>query len=325
MSATLQPAGSPQARRSDHCCTSEDEIITKPKEAQTLRTLAAVYVRGLRMLAAEKQLAVVLAVAGIGIAGVQLAEPVLFGLVVDALAGRRPAGSLIVVWAFVGMIGIVAGVTVAVAADRFAHRQRMLALSLAFEKAVALPLAYHAERGSGAVVGAVLRGTDELFWLWLGALREQLVAILSVVFLIPLSIYIDYRLAIILAVLAVVFTVLNVVVVRRTMGGQAAVEEVRYGVSGRVGDVISNVTVVQSYTRLAAEVDAMRGLIDKLLAAQYPVLTWWGVLTVLQRSAATIAMVAIFAVGAMLAASGETSVGASRRDWSPRWSLHKLN
>ena len=41
---------------------------------------------------------------------------------------------------------------------------------------------------------------------------------------------------------------------------------------------IGNVTVVQSYTRLAAEMQAMRGLMDELLAAQYPVLTWWGLL-----------------------------------------------
>src|SRR5690606_29504876 len=46
-----------------------------------------------------------------------------------------------------------------------------------------------------------------------------------------------------------------------------------------------------------------------LLSAQYPVLTWWGILTVLQRAAATITMVAVFAVGAILAGRGELSVG----------------
>jgi len=48
---------------------------------------------------------------------------------------------------------------------------------------------------------------------------------------------------------------------------------------------------------------------SELLAAQYPVLTWWGLLTVLTRAAATITMVAIFAVGAMLAERGQISVG----------------
>ena len=67
--------------------------------------------------------------------------------------------------------------------------------------------------------------------------------------------------------------------------------------------------MVQSYARLAAEMQAMRGIMDELLAAQYPVLTWWGLLTVLTRAAATIAMVLVFAAGALLVARGEITVG----------------
>jgi ATP-binding cassette subfamily B protein len=39
------------------------------------------------------------------------------------------------------------------------------------------------------------------------------------------------------------------------------------------------------------------------------VLTWWGVLTVLTRAAGTISMVTVFALGAVLAARGEVTVG----------------
>ena len=45
------------------------------------------------------------------------------------------------------------------------------------------------------------------------------------------------------------------------------------------------------------------------LSAQYPVLTWWGILTVLQRAAGTITMVAVFTMGAVLAKRGELTVG----------------
>ena len=48
----------------------------------------------------------------------------------------------------------------------------------------------------------------------------------------------------------------------------------------------------------------MRTIMAELLAAQYPVLTWWGLLTVLTRTAATITVVAIYAVGAVLVARG---------------------
>lgn len=251
-----------------------------------------------------------LALAGVGIAGVALIEPVLFGAVVDALANGRDSTWLVIAWAGVGFAGIIASTSVAVFADRLAHRRRMMALMHAFDRSIALPLSYHAGRGSGAIVAAILRGTDELFWVWLSALREQLTAVLSILFMIPVAFWMNPYLALVLLVLAVAYAAFNTFVIGKTHGGQGAVEKVRYGISGRVGDVIGNVTVVQSFTRLAAEVDAMRAQVARLLDAQYPVLTWWGILTVLQRSAATVAMIAIFAIGSVLAAAGDVSVGA---------------
>jgi ATP-binding cassette subfamily B protein len=159
------------------------------------------------------------------------------------------------------------------------------------------------------VIRSIVRGTDVLFWLWLGALREQLTAIAGIVLLVPTALGMDVRMAGILALLAAAYVIMNTFVMRRTMAGQASVERYNAAVFSRVGDVIGNVTVVQSYARLRAEADAMQTVMSDLLAAQYPVLTWWGVLTVLQRAAATITMVAVFAMGALLAGRGEMTVG----------------
>ena len=81
-------------------------------------------------------------------------------------------------------------------------------------------------------------------------------------------------------------------------------------VYGRVGDVLGNVTIVQSYERLGAELQAMKKIMGDLLTAQYPVLTWWGLMTVLTRAAATVAMVVVFAIGAVLTSRGEMTVGS---------------
>ena len=45
----------------------------------------------------------------------------------------------------------------------------------------------------------------------------------------------------------------NVYVARQTSKDQAAVERYHNNVYGRVGDVLGNVTVVQSYARFASE------------------------------------------------------------------------
>jgi ATP-binding cassette, subfamily B, beta-glucan exporter len=273
-------------------------------------TTFEVYKRALALLISERWIAAVLVVAGMVIAIVQVYEQVLFGWVVDALSEGKGAFQIIGQWAALGLGGILASVVVAVAADRLAHRRRLAAMSLAFERAIILPISYHAEKGSGAVVRTILSGTDVLFWLWLSFLREQLTAIVGIAFLVPIAIRMDPRMASILAVLAVVYLVLNIVVVRKTSDGQAAIEHFHNNVYGRVGDVLGNVTIVQSYTRSSAELDDMRAIMKDLLTAQYPVLTWWGVLTVLTRAAATVTMVLVFAMGAVLAEKGQITVGA---------------
>ena len=272
-------------------------------------TILQVYRRALSLLAAERGLTVWVVLSGVAVAAVQLAEPVLFGRVVDALFRGQEAFPIIGLWAALGLFGIVASVVVAVVADRLAHRQRLSALGLAFERAIILPISYHAEKGSGAVVRTILAGTDALFWNWLSFLREQLTALVGIAVLVPTAIAMNKSMALILMLLAALYLVFNLLVVRRTSDGQATVEQYHNNVYGRVGDVLGNVTVVQSYARLAAEMQAMRTVMSQLLAAQYPVLTWWGLLTVLTRAAATITMVAIFAVGALLVQRGEITVG----------------
>jgi ATP-binding cassette subfamily B protein len=269
----------------------------------------AVYKRALSLLVAERVQTFWVVVSGVALGIVPIAEQVLLARVVDALALGQGAFPIIGLWALMGLVGIVAGVIVAVMADRLAHRRRLAALGQAFEHAIILPISYHAEKGSGAVVRTILAGTDALFWNWLSFLREQFVALIGILVLIPTAIYMNTIMAMILGALAVAYVLANVLVAQKTSTGQAAVEQYHNNVYGRVGDVLGNVTVVQSYARISSEMRAMRTIMAELLTAQYPVLTWWGLLTVMTRTAATIAVVGIYAVGAVLVGRGRITVG----------------
>jgi ATP-binding cassette subfamily B protein len=272
-------------------------------------TIFQVYKRALALLAEERWAAIGVGAAAMINASVMLAEPVLFGRVVDALSRGQEAFPIIALWAAIGLFGIIAGTAVSVAADRLAHRRRLAAMAQAFERAIILPISYHAEKGSGAVVRTILAGSDTLFWTWLSFLREQLTALVGIVMMVPLVIRMNGTMALILAALAVLYVAANVFVARKTSTDQSAVEQYHINVAGRVGDVLGNVTVVQSYARLNAEMHAMRAVMGELLAAQYPVLTWWGLVTVLTRAAATITVVVILSVGAMLVARNEATAG----------------
>lgn len=272
-------------------------------------TFVQVYFEALRYLARERALTITLAVASSAIGLIQMAEPILFGIVVNALTTGADVWIPIIVWAVLGFIGIIASVMLSVAADRLAHKRRLAAMHEAFERAITLPISYHAERGTGSVIRTIVAGADALFGTWLSFMREQCTALVAIAVVLPVAFWMEWRLALLLVLLSALFAVANAFVVRRTHGGQAAVETHHMQLSSRVGDALSNVSIVQSYGRLNNETRELRQVMDSLLAAQYPVLTWWGVLTILTRAASTITMVAIFAFGALLTSRGQVTVG----------------
>jgi len=274
--------------------------------------LLKIYLRVLGLLAPEKGLAILLALANLGLAGVYFLEPWLFGRVVDALAGSKSAEAwrLIMTWAGVGFGGVVASVWVSLYADRLAHRRRQAAIAQFFEHAIALPLAFHGEHHTGRLLRIMHNGSSNLFGLWLGFFREHLATLLSILVMVPLALWINWKLALLMVGLMVSFATFNAIAMRRTHAKQGEVEELHHEISERAGDVLGNVLVVQSFTRHADEVVAIRDMMKRALAAQYPVLRGWAVLSVFNRAASTLTIVAIFALGASLNAKGEVSVGA---------------
>jgi len=276
-------------------------------------SLFRLYGRVLELLGKEARLGWILAGANLLLAAAQFAEPVLFGRIVDVLSGKPAAGTsawpLLAAWAAFGLFTIAASAAVALHADRLAHRRRQAVLTSYFEHILQLPLTFHSGTHSGRLMKVMLNGTDALWRLWLGFFREHFAAILSVVVLLPLSLYINWRLAILLFLLCVVFTVLTTLVVRKTYGMQSEVEERYSDLSARASDALGNVALVQSFVRIDAEVQGLRYVADSLLAAQMPVLSWWALVTVITRASTTITVLAIFAVGIALHEQGLTSVG----------------
>lgn len=272
------------------------------------------YTRVLELLGKEARLGWLLAFANLLLAGSQFAEPVLFGRIVDVLSGKTVAGSnsawpFLMAWVAFGLFTIACSAVVALQADRLSHRQRQAVLTSYFEHILQLPLTFHSGTHSGRLMKVMLNGTDALWRLWLGFFREHFAAILSVVVLLPLSLYLNWRLAILLFVLCIVFTALTTFVVRKTFGMQMAVEEQYSELSARASDALGNVALVQSFVRVESEVQGLRSVADQLLAAQMPVLSWWALVTVITRASTTITVLAIFTLGIALHDQGLTSVG----------------
>lgn len=276
------------------------------------------YGRVLEQLGPDSRLGWFLAVANVALAMAQFAEPMLFGRVINVLAGAQadPAAAdwmqlwlLLIAWVCFGLFTIFCGTLVALYADRLAHRRRLAVLTSYFEHVLQLPLAYHGEAHSGRLMKIMLQGTDTLWAFWLGFFREHLASFVSLVILVPLALTLNWRLAILLIVLCVLFAMLTALVLRKTESLQSTVQAHHSNLAERASDALGNIALVQSFARVESEVTAFKSVGDRLLAAQFPVLSWWAVVTVLTRTSTTLAVLSIIALGGWLFQQGLITIG----------------
>ena len=277
-----------------------------------------VYGRVIGLLRAEKRLAITLAIANVVVAALQFYEPVLFGKVIDLLSTARDkpvdvlwqdAREILGLWTLVGLGGIAANMVVSLQADRMAHRRRLGAMATYFQHLLMLPFSFHNTQHSGRLIKIMLTGVDNLFGIWLSFFRENLATLVALFIMLPLSMFMNWRLGLLLLVLILFFAITNVWVVSKTDRLQHKVEDLHSELAGRAGDALGNISLIQSFVRLGAETSEMHRIIGQTLQAQFPVLNWWALLSVMTRAASTVTVIAIFVLGTWLYTRGEATVG----------------
>ena len=281
-------------------------------------TLTALYGRVLRQLGPDQRTGWGLAATNVCLAIALFAEPILFGRVIDTLSKNTPQSTeqlwdrvvpLLLAWGGFGLFTIAAGASIALLADRLAHRRRHAVLADYFEHVLLLPLSQHSRTHSGRAMKVMVQGTDTLWWLWLSFFRDNLAALVSLIVLIPIALYINWRLAWVLIVLCVIFALLTHFILNRTQALQRQVESHHSDLAERASDTLGNVALVQSFARVKYEVESLKGISRRVLNAQLPVLSWWAVMTVLTRSATTLTILCIVVLGAWLFTLDLISVG----------------
>ncbi|AWB34326.1 glucan ABC transporter ATP-binding protein/ permease [Orrella marina] len=284
-----------------------------------------IYLRVLRLLGSQRQTAARLIGANLLVVVATLSEPILFGKVIDALS--RAAGQvdqtssglpsalwqqlypLLGAWVLVGLIAIMAGASVALFADRLAHRRRHEVLRDYFEHVLQLPVHHRDARHSGRLLKIMLQGTDSIGALLLGFFRDYFGAFSAAIVLVPVALYLNWRMGMLLLVLGAVFIALTRLILRRTESMQRSVEGHHSNLAEFAADTLGNVTLVQSFGRIQAEVSSLRQLSEQVISAQFPVLWWWAIVTVLVRAATTLTVLAMLIIGLFLFSRGLATVG----------------
>ena len=202
-----------------------------------------------------------------------------------------------------------AAVLVALHADRLSHRRRLAVMAEYFEHVLHLPLGYHSGVHSGRLLKNMLDGASSMASVWLNFFRENCAYFVALFVLLPLSLFINWRLASLLILMVLLFGVLTIFVLRRTDGLQSKVERYHADLAERASDALGNIAVIQSFTRVEAEATALRKVSADLLSAQMPVLSWWAVAAVATRASATLTLLGIFLLGVSLHLNGLASIG----------------
>ena len=112
------------------------------------------YTRVLLLLGVDLKVAVFLGLANMAVATLHFIDPVLFGRVIELL-GRsadlppgelwHQAGTLLAMWAAVGIGGIAANGAVALQAERLAHRNRLRVMNQYYSQVLSLPLSFYGD------------------------------------------------------------------------------------------------------------------------------------------------------------------------------------
>ncbi len=227
-------------------------------------TLARTYARALAYLAAERREVATICFVNLFLAAMAVLEPVTLGKVFDAVSDRSEITPALVMWGALGVFNIIGFVFVARQSDRLSHRNRLALLARNYEKVMALPLSWHHKRGTSHALHTLLRGIDTLSGLWLEFMRQHLSTAIALIFLLPTAIYLDWRLTVVLIALGVAYMTISRIVMKKTEQGQRSVERYHHQVFSHVSDTISNVSLLQSYHRVAAEVQSLRGFTMQL-------------------------------------------------------------
>jgi ATP-binding cassette subfamily B protein len=172
-----------------------------------------------------------------------------------------------------------------------------------------MPLSFHVGTHSGRVMKVMLSGAEAMWLTWLGFFREHASSLIALFVLLPCSLLLEWRLGLVLSVFVLGFAFGISRLMRGTQTRQIEANEQHAKLAEHASDALGNLPVVQSFTRVEAEISHLEVIGQRFLAAQMPVLAWWAAASIATRAAAILTLTAVLLLGTYLHLAGAVSVG----------------
>jgi ATP-binding cassette subfamily B protein len=246
-----------------------------------------------------------------------LVEPLFFREIVDTLTAENTdtlsltnsIKRIVFWWVLILVITIGIRVFLTYFADVLIHKLHVDIWSQAIERVLRLSLNFHNSKRAGKVMRELDRGADEIFFIQLDFLRRNLTQLVSILLLVPLMFYLNYKLATLLTLMMPTLGLIGFFGAAKTRKEQSEVDRKWSKASALQLDSISNIAVIMSFNALGQKMREIKSLINRAHREQLGVLKWWTLMIVLAQFSSMIALLGVFAYGAYLNIQGEITVG----------------
>jgi ATP-binding cassette, subfamily B, beta-glucan exporter len=273
--------------------------------------------RSLRYLRGHRKQLLIIALTSLLVAATRVAEPVLFGHLIDSFGqisssqtiGMAQIFRLIAIMAVVSAIGVVMDYWTALTADRLVHTARWEVTQQYLVHVLSLSRSFHLKQEPGALSRCMIEANNYLYNMWLQLLREHAASTISIFIMLPVMVYLNAKLSLLLAALVVIFLAINIKISRMTDEGQGHAYGIERSIRSHIHDTVDNTILLQSYRKTDEVVTEFQGLVEKYLTKQFPVLRMWSVGYILTRIFSAVTLIAIFVSGTFLINSWRTTIG----------------
>ena len=279
-----------------------------------IRTLYRVFLS----LGHELRLAKMLACANIILSIALLAEPILFGKIVNAIATINKTEKqdiydtlypLLLSWSGFSILGTFVTIIVGLKADQMAHRQRHVITKQFFHRALQSTVLPRPDDDSGKMNKVMTEGRDAMFWNWLTILRHELSALFFLIILLPMGFFINFAMSWTLIILCTIYGLSAFYVIKKAHNLQDSATTLYHKESTLCSDVLSNLSLIQAYDHINTEVENLGKLSKDILKYQLPILNYWVFVSMINQCSTSIAMVIIVIQGVILYLHDQVTVG----------------
>lgn len=239
-------------------------------------------------------------------------EPILIGKIAESIGQPETpldSSALLVpylaLWATLGLLAAFSTVRLAFLTDVEAHNGKLRVLAQFVQGC--LSESPEPDEVQSFALGSA--AADGAFFMTLYLFRDQVVNALTILLILMTSWVLNWRMALPLNLLLVLFIAASVFAISRAISGQELAGEMLARLNLQGEDMVRNSMLLRSYLAVVNSVKRLQDMGSEMMTAQIPVLRWWAIVWTVARCAGILCVLTMACWGVYLKNKGNASTG----------------